>query len=76
MLGLCWNKWLNEDEWTLVKINTEEESDLARQFRDPVHSTCQALRPGQAVADFSGALSWGAIRELQLETHLPDRREA
>ncbi|MCB9314011.1 MAG: tetratricopeptide repeat protein [Lewinellaceae bacterium] len=72
MLGPVLEQMAEEtDEWALVKINTEEESDLARQFRIQSIPHVKLFVQGKAVADFSGALSQGAIRNW-LDTHLPD----
>lgn len=72
MLGPVLEQMAEEtDQWALVKINTEEESELARQFHIQSIPHVKLFVRGKAIAEFSGALSQGAIRNW-LKTHLPD----
>jgi len=61
--------------WELVKVNTEEEEAIARQYQIMSIPEVKLFVKGQVVANFTGALSRSQI-EAWLEEHLPDPRKA
>jgi putative thioredoxin len=58
-----------EGRWTLVKLNTEEHQDIARQYRVMSIPNVKLFRNGEAVAEFVGALPKSAI-EKWLDEHI------
>lgn len=62
------------DRWTLVKLNTEEEYEVAERFRIRSIPNVKMFYQGEVVAEFAGALPRTAI-EQWLEEHLPDDRK-
>lgn len=72
MLGPVLDQLAGEtDQWVLVKVNTEEETDLARTYQIQSIPHVKLFVRGVPIAEFSGALSQGVIRHW-LGTHLPD----
>lgn len=61
------------EKWDLVKVNTEEEQELALQYKIRSIPNVKMFYKGEAVAEFSGALPKSAI-EKWLAEHLPDDR--
>ena len=60
-----------EGRFKLVKINTEEEQELAAAFGVRSIPMVMLLKDGQPVDGFVGALPEGQIREF-LDKHVPD----
>ena len=61
------------DLWNLVKINTEEEQELAMQYQIRSIPNVKMFYRGEVIAEFLGALPKPAI-EKWLKEHLPDDR--
>ncbi len=59
----------------LVKIDSDQEQQLAGAFQIRSIPTCVLLKNGQPVDGFMGAMPEGKIREF-LDKHLPDAAEA
>lgn len=57
----------------LVKVNTEEEQELASRYKIQGIPNVKLFYKGTVLAEFSGALPKGQI-EKWLDTHLPDPR--
>jgi putative thioredoxin len=62
------------DKWTLVKVNTEEEYQVAHDYRIRSIPNVKMFYQGEVIAEFSGALPRTSI-ERWLEEHLPDERK-
>lgn len=60
-----------KDKWTLVKINTEEEYEIAVQYRIQSIPNVKMFHQGEVIAEFAGALPRPQIMTW-LEEHLPD----
>ena len=63
-----------EGRFTLVKINSDEEQQLAAAFGIRSIPTCILMKNGQPVDGFQGALPEGKLREF-LDKHLPSLDE-
>ncbi len=78
MLGPVLEKLAGEaaGRWTLVKINTDEQPDLAEQFGIRGIPNVKLFHHGQVVAEFAGAQPEPQLRRW-LDEHLPTaKREA
>lgn len=62
-----------QERWDLVKVNTEEEQELAARYKIQGIPNVKLFLKGEVAAEFSGALPKGQI-EKWLELHLPDPR--
>ena len=62
------------ERWTLVKLNTEEEYEVAEQYRIRSIPTVKMFHRGEVIAEFSGALPRKQI-EIWLDEQLPDERK-
>ena len=72
--GLCWmNSLRSTERWELVKVNTEEEEELARQYGIRSIPNVKLFHKGEVVDEFAGALPKFQI-ERWLDQHLPDER--
>jgi thioredoxin len=60
-----------KDKWTLVKVNTEEEYDVAVQYRIQSIPNVKMFHEGEVIAEFAGALPRPQILAW-LEEHLPN----
>lgn len=60
-----------QSQWTLVKLNTEEEQDIAAQYQIRSIPNVKLFHQGQVIAEFSGALPRTSILNW-LEEHLPN----
>ena len=60
--------------WSLVKVNTEEEEEIAAQFRIMSIPHVKMFFQGEPVAEFTGSLPRRAI-ESWLEEHLPNEQK-
>lgn len=76
VLGPTLDHLANEqsDRWELVKVNTEEEQELAQDYRIMSIPNVKLFYRGEVVGEFAGALSKTQI-EAWLEEHLPDARK-
>ncbi|MCG8328618.1 MAG: thioredoxin [Chitinophagales bacterium] len=76
MLGPTIEKLAEEQakKWDLVKLNTEEEQELAAQYGISSIPNVKMFHKGEVIAEFAGALSRTMIIEW-LEEHLPDERK-
>ena len=63
-----------EGRFKLVKINSDEEQQLAQAFGIKSIPTCVLLKNGQPVDGFMGALPEGQIKQF-LDKHLPAAEE-
>jgi putative thioredoxin len=63
-----------EGRFTLVKINSDEEQQLAGAFGIKSIPTCVLMKNGQPVDGFMGALPEGKVREF-LDKHLPSEED-
>lgn len=63
------------DRWELVKINTEEEPEVAQEYRIMSIPNVKLFHRGEVIAEFSGALPRTAILRW-LDQHIPDDRKA
>jgi len=61
------------DQWELVKVNTEEEYELAARYGIRSIPNVKMFYQGEVVAEFAGALPRASILRW-LEEHLPDSR--
>ncbi len=61
------------DRWELVKVNTEEDYEIAEQYRIRSIPNVKLFYQGDVIAEFAGALPRTAIEEW-LDEHLPDER--
>ncbi|MDX1666654.1 MAG: thioredoxin [Saprospiraceae bacterium] len=62
------------DKWDLVKVNTEEEMELAQQYGIRSIPNVKLFHRGELIAEFSGAMPAPSI-EKWLDQHLPDERK-
>lgn len=62
------------DKWALVKVNTEEEEEVAAQFRIMSIPHVKMFYKGEAVAEFTGALPRRSI-ENWLAEYLPNEQK-
>ena len=60
--------------WELVKVNTEEEQDVAREYRIMSIPNVKLFVDGEPVAEFAGALPRGMI-EKWLDEHIPSEEK-
>lgn len=60
-----------KDKWTLVKVNTEEEYDVAVQYRIQSIPNVKMFHEGEVIAEFAGALPRPQIMAW-LDDHLPN----
>jgi putative thioredoxin len=63
-----------EGRFKLVKINSDDEQQLAAAFGIKSIPTCILMQGGQPVDGFMGALPEGKLREF-LDKHLPGEHE-
>lgn len=72
VLGPVIEKMASEqtDKWELVKINTEEEYDLAVKYRIQSIPNVKMFYEGEVIAEFKGALPPNQIQRW-LDQHLP-----
>lgn len=63
-----------QDRWALVKVNTEEETELAEQYRIRNIPQVKMFYKGEVIAEFTGAIPRPAI-EKWLDQYLPDARK-
>lgn len=61
------------DRWQLVKVNTEEEYELAERYQIRSIPNVKLFYQGEVIGEFMGALPRSAI-ENWLSEHLPDDR--
>lgn len=59
----------DKGKWTLVKIDTEEQRDIATYFRIQSIPNCKLVSEGKIIDEFSGAQSKATIRQW-LDKHL------
>jgi len=59
--------------WTLVKVNVDENQDLASQYGVRGIPDVKLFHKGEAIAEFAGVKSKGQI-ESWLDAHIPDDR--
>src|ERR1041384_8451997 len=64
-----------EGQVKVVKVNTDENQDLAQQFQIRSIPAVKLFRGGRVVDEFVGALPIGKIRQF-LEPYLPRASEA
>jgi putative thioredoxin len=64
-----------QERWELVKINTEEEQDLAQQYGIRSIPNVKLFHQGEVVDEFAGALPKFQI-ERWLDDHLPKPEQA
>ena len=62
----------NDDRWTLVKLNTEEEQEIASQFGIRSIPNVKMFSKGKVVAEFAGALPRHQIAQW-LDEHIPSQ---
>lgn len=62
------------DHWELVKINTEEEQELAKEYRIMSIPNVKLFYRGEVIGEFAGALPRTSIIRW-LDEHLPDDRK-
>ncbi len=62
------------ERWTLVKINSDEEYELAAQYQVMSIPNVKMFYQGKVVAEFAGALPRQAIIKW-LDEHIPDPRQ-
>ena len=77
MLGPVIEKLAREagDEWSLVKINTEEHPQIAQQFGIRGIPAVKMVYQGEVIAEFTGALPEPKIRSW-LDEHIPGGKAA
>lgn len=63
------------DQWTLVKLNTEEEQEVAMAYQIRSIPNVKMFHKGEVIAEFMGALPRQQILKW-LDDHLPDERKA
>jgi len=61
------------DRWVLVKVNTEEAQELARQFRIMSIPNVKLFRNGEVIGEFQGALPRVQIERF-LDEYIPDEK--
>jgi putative thioredoxin len=59
-----------EGKWELVKVNVDEHPDISQMFHIRGIPAVKMFAKGRVVAEFSGALPEGQIRQW-LKTHIP-----
>jgi putative thioredoxin len=64
----------HKEKWSLVKVNTEEEEDLALRYNIRSIPNVKMFYQGEVVAEFAGALPKRAILQW-LDENLPDERK-
>lgn len=64
----------NKGKWDLVKVNTEEQQELAIQYRIRSIPNVKMFFRGEVVAEFMGALPRPQIQQW-LNQHLPKKEE-
>lgn len=62
------------DRWTLVKINSDEEYELAQQYQVMSIPNVKMFHEGKVVAEFAGALPRQSIIKW-LDQYIPDARQ-
>ncbi|MFN7119700.1 MAG: thioredoxin, partial [Saprospiraceae bacterium] len=62
------------DRWTLVKVNTEEEPELAEEYQIMSIPNVKMFYQGKVIGEFMGAYPRPAI-ERWLNEFLPDERK-
>ncbi len=62
------------DRWDLVKVNTEEEPEIAQQYQIRSIPNVKLFYKGEPIAEFMGAYPRHAILQW-LDENLPDERE-
>lgn len=62
------------DRWELVKVNTEEEQEIAQEYRIMSIPNVKLFHRGEVVAEFSGALPRASLLRW-LDQNLPDDRK-
>lgn len=60
-----------QGQWSLVKLNTEEQQDIASRYQIRSIPNVKLFHQGQVIAEFSGALPRTSIINW-LEEHLPN----
>ncbi|MCO6475742.1 MAG: thioredoxin [Phaeodactylibacter sp.] len=63
-----------QEKWELVKLNTEEDYDIAEQYNIRSIPNVKMFYKGEVVSEFMGAIPRTAI-ERWLEQNLPDNRK-
>ncbi len=63
------------DRWDLVKVNTEEDPEIAQQYKIMSIPNVKLFHKGEVVAEFTGAQPRNMI-ERWLAEHIPDERKA
>ena len=63
-----------QDRWELVKVNTEEEQEIAQEYRIMSIPNVKLFHQGEVVAEFSGALPRASLLRW-LDENLPDERK-
>lgn len=63
-----------KDQWTLVKLSTEEQPDIATQYEVKSIPNVKLFHNGQVIAEFAGALPRTSILKW-LEEHLPSEQK-
>lgn len=63
------------DQWTLIKLNTEEEQELAQEYGIRSIPNVKMFFKGEVIAEFSGALTRPKILDWLAE-HLPSEQKA
>lgn len=61
------------DRWELVKINTEQEQEIAQEYRIMSIPNVKLFHRGEIIAEFSGVLPRASLLRW-LDQHLPDDR--
>lgn len=64
-----------KDLWTLVKLNTEEDQQVAADYQIRSIPTVKMFHQGKVIAEFAGALPRTSILNW-LEEHLPNETKA
>jgi putative thioredoxin len=64
-----------KEQWTLVKLNTEEQTDIAAQYDIKGIPNVKLFHQGTVLAEFAGALPRTSILKW-LEEHLPSEGRA
>lgn len=63
------------DKWDLVKVNTEEDTAVAQQYKIMSIPNVKLFHKGEVIAEFTGAQPRNVI-EKWLAEHIPDDRKA
>lgn len=63
------------DKWDLVKVNTEDNPEIAQQYKIMSIPNVKLFHHGEVVAEFTGAQPRNMI-ERWLAEHIPDERKA